>query len=40
MLLKVVGEASKVTASGRATAALKLPAYQLPESALYLIVCR
>ena len=40
MLPKVVGEASKVTASGRATAALKLSAYQVPECFLYLAVCR
>ena len=40
MLPKVVGEASKVTASGRATAALKLSAYQVPECFMYLSVCR
>ena len=40
MLLKVVGEASKVIASGRPTAALKLLAYQVPECFLYLAVCR
>ena len=40
MLPKVVGEASKVTASGRATAALKLSAYQVPESILYVLFCR
>ena len=40
MLPKVVGEASKVTAPGRATAALKLSAYQVPECCLYLPACR
>ena len=40
MLPKVVGEASKVTASGRATAALKLSAYQVPECFMYSFVCR